>query len=790
MNNIIKCFLITAAILAAAACTNEVEESPMFFSREMTFKATREGVTPDTKTVRMDDGSTWWNAKEEISVFYGSGSNGGSKFVSQNNTSQAIVEFSGSLQSSGSGDSYWAVYPYSQDNECDGNSVILSIPRVQVGVEGNFSDNVFPAVAKSETFSLGFRNVCGGIKFSVSRNDIKYISFKGLKGETLTGKVKVTLNADGVPVVTEVLDGKSEVTLIAPEGGTFKAGKYYYISMLPTALNGGFMIYFDGHVEAGVFDSHTPQTIKRSTFGVLKNIDSKVAEWESTIIGPWWVDLGLSVKWASYNVGANKPEEYGDYFAWGETEPKSEYSWSSNKWCDSNNNTITKYNNDSAIGTVDNKAILDVEDDVAYVSWGGSWRMPTLSEQKELLDNCTWTWTSNYNGTGVAGHIVTSQKAGFTDKSIFLPVAGIRSGIYLNGEGSTGYFWSSSLDSDNPRCAYYLYIDSGDVGRSSNFRYIGLSVRPVYDDRIHPESITLNKSSITLFVGDLEQLISTILPTTATDKSVTWSSDNTEVATVDEKGNVNAVSAGTATITVTTNDGNRTATCVVTVDPLPEPEAIDLGLSVKWASFNVGATKSEDYGDYFAWGETVPYYEEGYAHSESPAWKTGKANGYHWLSYSWWNCDKGMITRYCPSGLTAFWGGAGAPDGKTEFKDYDYVDDAAHANWGGNWRTPTDAEWKELLENCTSEFTTRNGINGRLVTSNKPGYTDKSIFLPASGFRAGLYLNSVGAIGFYWSSSVYTNDPVSAFRVNFDNFGFSREIYYRFLGYSVRPVSE
>lgn len=189
-----------------------------------------------------------------------------------------------------------------------------------------------------------------------------------------------------------------------------------------------------------------------------------------------YVDLGLSVKWATCNVGANSPEEYGDYFAWGEVEPKETYSWSTYKWCNGSYVSLTKYNNSSSYGSIDNKTVLDASDDAATANWGGAWRMPTKEEQDELRENCTWEWTIE---NGVNGYRVTSNKEGYTDKSIFLPAAGYRSDSSLDNAGSNGYYWSSSLDAGNPRYAYELNFDSGYVDWGGSGRGYGQSVRPV-----------------------------------------------------------------------------------------------------------------------------------------------------------------------------------------------------------------------------------------------------------------------------------------------------------------------
>ena len=189
-----------------------------------------------------------------------------------------------------------------------------------------------------------------------------------------------------------------------------------------------------------------------------------------------YVDLGLSVKWATCNVGASQPEEYGDYFAWGETEPKSTYDWSTYKWCNGSSTSLTKYCTNSSYGTVDNKITIDLSDDAARANWGGSWRMPTDAELTELLVQCTWTWTTQ---NGVYGYKVTSKKSGYTNKSIFLPAAGCRYDSGLLYAGSYSYYWSSSLSTGSPIDAWRVFFDSSSVIRYGSNRLFGQSVRPV-----------------------------------------------------------------------------------------------------------------------------------------------------------------------------------------------------------------------------------------------------------------------------------------------------------------------
>ena len=186
------------------------------------------------------------------------------------------------------------------------------------------------------------------------------------------------------------------------------------------------------------------------------------------------VDLGLpsGTLWADRNVGADSPEAYGDYFAWGETEPKSTYNWSTYKWCRGSYDTMTKYCTKRTYGTKDKKTVLDLEDDAAYVNMGTEWRMPTYDEQKELRNSCTWTCTAQ-NGTN--GYRVTGPNG----KSIFLPAAGYRYDSSLYNAGSNGYYWSASLYEGDPNSAWGLYFNSGNYFTSGNFRYYGHTVRAV-----------------------------------------------------------------------------------------------------------------------------------------------------------------------------------------------------------------------------------------------------------------------------------------------------------------------
>ena len=178
------------------------------------------------------------------------------------------------------------------------------------------------------------------------------------------------------------------------------------------------------------------------------------------------VDLGLSVKWANCNVGAKSPEEYGDYFAWGETKTKSKYTKYNSVICDL---SISELKSRGIIGSDGN---LTVAYDAATANWGGGWRMPTLDEMKELCNNCSWSWTTQ---NGVNGYMITGPNG----NSIFLPDAANRNGAGGYSRGSSVDYWSGTLYEYNSRYAYGLDFNGGRWNWSYDSCYDGHTVRPV-----------------------------------------------------------------------------------------------------------------------------------------------------------------------------------------------------------------------------------------------------------------------------------------------------------------------
>ena len=251
--------------------------------------------------------------------------------------------------------------------------------------------------------------------------------------------------------------------------------------------------------------------------------------------------------------------------------------------------------------------------------------------------------------------------------------------------------------------------------------------------------ITLSEATLNMKPNDTKTLTAMVMPEDAENKTVAWESSNEAVATVSTDGLVTAVAEGSCVITCSATDGSGVfAECQVTVTSGTTPDPgnhawVDLGLpsGTKWATCNVGANSPEEYGDYFAWGETAP------------------KDYYDWSTHKWCNGTYDTMTKYCTD---SSYGYNGFTDGKTEL---DPEDDAATANWGSGWQMPSLDQIKELYDSkyTTTEWTTQGGVNGGRITSKSNG---NSIFLPAAGVRGDGEIIDAGSVGHYWSNS---SDP-------------------------------
>ncbi len=448
---------------------------------------------------------------------------------------------------------------------------------------------------------------------------------------------------------------------------------------------------------------------------------------------PHLIDLGLpsGTKWACCNVGASNPIDNGSYYVWGRTE---------------------EYQTEKSLSDFTGSDIAGSQYDVAHVKWGDSWVMPSYYQLKELKDECHWEYVKdNVKGTDI-GIRFTGPNGG----SIILPLAGYcLDERHLNVGKQFGYYSSTQSYSYFTYYYHYLRFSTTDGLSLDYYEYsIGYSVRPVSmikTSLVYPD-LQLSQTQLSIVKGK-----SSTVEIIAGSGKYGVTSPNSSIAIASLSGTtitISGVAEGTAKIIVEDVQTNQQFFIDITVGSSScpnnhHPHLIDLGLpsGTKWACCNIGAQKPEEYGGYFAWGETS---EKEY---------------YDWSSYT--HCDGS--SRTCHD--------IGKDIAGTQY-------DAATANWGSPWVMPSKVQMEELVKNCTSEWTTENGVNGRSFT----GPNGVSIFLPAAGYRQRGDLLSTGACGVYWSSTLGKSDAYDAWDLYFLSGYVETPDDDRGYGLSVRPV--
>ena len=562
------------------------------------------------------------------------------------------------------------------------------------------------------------------------------------------------------------------------------------------------------------------------------NQKSNILKWEKKdttqslpvsgqIAGHDYIDLGLpsGTLWATYNVGATKPTEYGDYFAWGETEPKDVYDWNTYKYAKASFtdnflekwqlDSLTKYNSGKEYpSTIDNLTSLLPEDDAATANWGEKWRMPTKEEQEELYKNCYVVWTDNYNGTDVFGVIFykakeESDKGQFiapwnedpslsynesSDIHIFLPATGYRNDSTIKEVDYSGSYWSSSLYEVNDNQASYLYCREKTVEFNViNKRYKGYPVRAVVNKVSNIEKYVVSfytKDSVLIESQNVEKGKSaTPVEAPALDgyEFIGWSDTSFTNVTKDLDIYAQYKEIIKDTFTVSGEIAGHGY-----VD-------FDLPSGTLWATYNVGATKPTEFGNYFAWGETEP--------KDVYDWNTYKYCTAYLNEFDLWKLQS--ITKY------------NLGNEYSENIDNQSIllpeDDAATANWSKEWRMPTIDDLNELSSECyivwTNDYNGAKGIivykakkaedKGQRVESSKTPSTDYStadvhIFLPAQGLRESLDILNVGSYGGYWLSSLNKEQESLShlFYFSNDNVYWEGCVANRHMGCPVRAVSK
>ena len=516
--------------------------------------------------------------------------------------------------------------------------------------------------------------------------------------------------------------------------------------------------------------------------------------------------------WSECNVGAATPEEYGYYFWWGDTvgykRNSTNSGWESVKdgmpfsfspgYCP----TCAKSGyNLQLMGYIDSTGNLTTEHDAATQHCGAPWRMPTDVELDALTSNCDMTWTTR---NGVYGYNVKG-KGIFSTNNIFFPVAGYGYNTNISRAGGSygrGYYWSSTPYSSDVACV--LLFDSGNFNSSSReSRDCGQPVRPVREFGSASASVDTATTHLSIdctpVVGiDLPSV--TALQQGATNGSVdivvTMSGTSNDVAgAVCLFFATNVATKAVIPVAHITQNGDVAGEGTIWTRKFVWDAKADVGsvkiedveLTVRiedqrggvqlwengpyWAESNVGATKPEEYGYYFWWGDTVGYERDGNNWNAVDGTKTG------------FSFDSGNSPTY------------GMSNSQLESEGYIdatgnlvAVNDAATAHLGAPWRMPTDAEFSALTKNCDREWTSRNGVFGQLV-KGRGTHVSKSIFIPAAGQGDGTDLTSAGSYGNYWSSTPDFDNSNYAYYLRFYNGGFGRYLGYgRYNGRPVRPI--
>lgn len=813
--------LVRALFLCAAALTScQVHEEPESLSFDVEFTATAPGATQSRAAVQSDGKSVWWEPGDAITVYREDGTE--AVFNMTSDTSVPIATFSGSFSTPlADGESVKAIFP-SGRGYFENGELRFSVPDQQKARAGTFDRTAFISYAESNNRQFLFQNVCGGVKFSVSRDDI----------------YKVEICANNL----EPISNSSKVEIEPEDSHFFAPGDLYYIVLRPAMLEKGFSITIYSETSGfGTYCDFAPREIKKSIFGNLKRIDTHISSWSKQNLPiPEPVDMGLpsGTMWASFNLGADKSEEFGFFYSWGETEPKTFFEWSNYRYGGSGG--LTKYNTSAEKGAIDNLITLQNEDDAAFVAYSEDWHIPSLEDFHELQDNCTCSAVTHNNVSGVE---LTSKVNG---NKLFFPIPGNFVGSILWNLGSEGYYWLSDLDTDNPTHALCFSVNKSVQSIGGFDRSAGIQIRAVYSLTkidIPATGIILSEEQVSLKVGESVTLAATVTPEDATNKTIVWSSSDDSIATVSNQGIVTAINEGSASITASAADASIFARCTITVTGAETPVKelvlnktnLELSLgesftfkaslsdnseitesSIDWSSNNTQVASVSSSGELrtlypgeaiiTAWyyGLTAKCYikvsEPDYVIPE--AVDLGLPSGLKWASFNVGGKkpnDIGVIyawgeinykSRYNWDNYELFWPGSHYNPTKyivekyesngTTYLDNKWIleenDDAASMNLGRDWRMPSLAEFEELYNYCNKEIVSDNNIRYTKYTSKVNG---SSIIIP---FGVVMIDNSPGN-GYFRSWTYETSSNTEAKIIDSGK-------QYRYYGLPVRAVYE
>lgn len=398
--------IIGLAIALFASCSTQEKDFQGPLQGDVFYASFEQPAEEGTKVYANENLHLRWNADDRVSIFDKVTYNQQYQFAGETGDNAGEFQLvNGNVFVTGNPISHVvSVYPYQKSTGITEDEVLtVTLPAEQTYAENTFAPGANTMVSVSSGNVLQYKNVGGYLMLKLYGEGVSVssITLQGNNGEKLAGKASVTMPLGGVPTVVMKDDATTEITLSCDIpvrlGATAEESTQFWFVVPPVTFSRGFSITVN--CSDGVFSKTTD---KASV--IERNKLSKMAPIEIDSASPLPIDLGLSVKWASFNLGASKPEEYGDYYSWGEIEPYDNY-YSSD---------LNGYSD-----------VLDPEHDAARIILGGSWRIPTQEEWTELSENCNFEWTSM---NGIIGYRVTGKKnSEFESASIFLPAAGFMS---------------------------------------------------------------------------------------------------------------------------------------------------------------------------------------------------------------------------------------------------------------------------------------------------------------------------------------------------------------------------
>ena len=491
-----------------------------------------------------------------------------------------------------------------------------------------------------------------------------------------------------------------------------------------------------------------------------------------------YVDLGFDgILFATKNLGAKKPEDSGYYFAWGETEPKEDYSWDTYKWTKVITDPYTNVSFSKYFTKSNGRRDFDYlqpEDDAATVMLGEGWRMPTSGEVRFLQDSYSADLLACRVRTTLRNGVYGYELIGFNGNSIFIPSTGVMRDNELTFWDYDTKLWCSDVQGMQMR---YFEVNSlsADLSLNGENRCCGLPIRPVKEKKAESSDTIFLKYNV--LERNIEQARERLATINASDYSTdsyqtldkayqhavyirTFAKENDGQIANKYVGLINKVNKELQDSINFASHNLRLA--MVDLQPLPKASdirAVDLGLSVRWASANIGARTEAENGYFIAWGELAP--KEGY---------------YEWESYKLCkevyedNRDYSKFSKYVTDSK---WGEV---DGKTRL---DLEDDAAHAFMGGNWRMPTTEECQELIDNCTFENVRLYGRTVMKCTGPNGNY----IYFPHTGTTK--VMDEI----YCWTSDLSVVDyHATCFNINYISEEANISWYDRYAGLTIRAV--